>query len=47
MLGFVASVAVPLLLWRALLPSAPGRLLAATAAGAVAAVLLVLGISWR
>jgi hypothetical protein len=47
MLGFVASVAVPLLLWRALLPSAPGRLLAAILAGAAAAVLLVLGVSLR
>jgi hypothetical protein len=45
--AFAVCVAVPLLLWRALLPSAPGRLLAATAVGAVAAVLLVLGVSLR
>ena len=46
-LAFAVSVAVPLLLWRALLPSMPGRLFAATLVGAAAAVLLVMGVSLR
>jgi hypothetical protein len=43
--AFVACVAVPVLVWRALLPaSAPGVLLAALPAGAVVVILLGLGL---
>lgn len=43
--AFAASVGVPLLLWRALLPDTSLRLLAVTAVGATGVALLVLGLS--
>jgi hypothetical protein len=46
-LGFAASVGIPLLLWRALLPGPSARALAGAALLATAGALLILGISLR
>ena len=43
--AFAASIGVPLLLWRALLPDTSMRLLAVTAVGATGLAFLVLGLS--
>ena len=45
--AFAASVGVPLVLWRALLPETSTRLLAVTAVGATGLAFLVLGVSLR
>jgi hypothetical protein len=43
--AFAASVGVPLLLWRALMPDTSTRLLAVTAVGAAGVAVLILGVS--
>jgi hypothetical protein len=46
-LGFAASVGIPLLLWRALMPGASTRGLAAGAVLAASGAFLILGLSLR